>query len=258
MTKPLFLTIAGSDSIGGAGIQADLKTADRLGLYGCSVITAITAQNSFGVESASAVSPQMIERQLKAVLNDVTPDSVKIGLLPDADSIILIADILKQYRVKNIVVDPVVAPTIGKEFSNDSALDAMIEYLFPLACLITPNIPEFKIFENKINRDDLFHTTNVLLKGGHDEDDVCTDILYARRENSESSEIDIFEFRHERVNTPNTHGSGCVLSSAIACNLAKGNSLKKSVESSIDFLIESMRNSRDIVFGKGGYGPILY
>ncbi|MDE6403504.1 MAG: bifunctional hydroxymethylpyrimidine kinase/phosphomethylpyrimidine kinase [Muribaculaceae bacterium] len=241
------LTIAGSDPSGGAGIQADIKTCSALGAYAMSVITAITAQNSRGVIRSDGLSPDMVAAQLDAVLSDVVPDAVKIGMIPDACVAEVIADKLEKYHARNIVIDPVAISTSGHRLSACDTIEVMQSQLFPLATLITPNIPEAESIFPDIKT--LF-TYNVLLKGGHVIGaDTLTDRLYIRG-NSEP-----IPFTHRRINTHNTHGTGCTLSSAIAAYMARGMNLETSVGNAIKWLSDAIAQGVDYTFGSGN-GPV--
>lgn len=218
------LTIAGSDPSGGAGIQADLKTFAAHGVYGMSVITAITAQNTLGVTGVETVSPEMIAAQLDAVFTDIVPDAVKIGMVASREIAEVIADRLKYYKPANIVLDPVMVATSGDTLCEDNPQTMLLETLIPLATVITPNIPEAGTlagFEVATKKDmmraarDLagFYRGTIFIKGGH-LSDTADDLLY--------HEGFGFWMPQQRIDNPNTHGTGCTLSSAIAANLAKG------------------------------------
>ena len=224
------LTIAGSDSSGGAGIQADLKTFLANGVYGMSAITALTAQNTCGVRSVLNSTPEFLCDQLDAIFEDIFPDAVKIGMVSSAELIEIIAAKLKFRRAKNIVVDPVMVATSGARLIDEDAVKTLEEKIFPLAKIVTPNLPELeKISDEKISSphdmekaaQKIFdqYGCAVLAKGGHSSDDA-DDFLFDGTGNW---------FRARRIDTQNTHGTGCTLSSAIAANLAKGYDLKKSV-----------------------------
>ena len=225
------LTIAGSDSSGGAGIQADIKTMTMNGVYAMSAITALTAQNTMGVSGIFSVTPEFLAMQIDAVFEDIFPDSVKIGMVASENLIEVIAERLKFYGAKNIVVDPVMVATSGSKLIENSAVIAMKKMLFPLARIITPNIPEasgLSGIEIKC-KDDMSRATEiiaeecgcaVLLKGGHSCEDA-NDLLYDGCKKW---------FFGKRIDNPNTHGTGCTLSSAIAANLAKGFSLEGAVQ----------------------------
>ena len=248
------LTIAGSDSSGGAGIQADLKTFLANGVYGMSAITALTAQNTCGVRSVMNSTAEFLSDQLDAVFEDIFPDAVKIGMVSSAELIEVIAAKLKIYGAKNIVVDPVMIATSGAKLIDEDAVKTLKEKLFPLAKVITPNLPELeKISGQKISspRDmelaaqKIFgeYKCAVLAKGGHGFQDA-NDYLF---------DGEGHRFYGKRIDTTNTHGTGCTLSSAIAANLAKGHDLKKSVELAKSYLTGSL--STDLNLGKGS-GPL--
>lgn len=249
------LTIAGSDCSGGAGIQADIKTMTTNGVFAESVITALTAQNTTGVFGVSESSPEFVTQQLDAVFTDIYPDAVKIGMVSSAPIIKAIAEGLKKYEAKNIVIDPVMVSTSGSKLLQDDAISTLEEVLFPLAMLLTPNIPEAEILSNiKINSaDDMTkaaeiigkkYNAAVLLKGGHSINDA-NDLLYS---NGESK-----WFSGKRIDNPNTHGTGCTLSSAIAANLAKGMTLDEAVESAKAYISGALAAMLDL--GKGS-GPM--
>lgn len=249
------LTIAGSDCSGGAGIQADIKTMTTNGVFAESVITALTAQNTTGVFGVFESSPEFVTQQLDAVFSDIYPDAVKIGMVSSAPIIEAIAEGLKKYEAKNIVIDPVMVSTSGSKLLQDDAISTLEEVLFPLATLLTPNIPEAEILSNiKINSaDDMTkaaeiigkkYNAAVLLKGGHSINDA-NDLLYS---NGESK-----WFSGKRIDNPNTHGTGCTLSSAIASNLAKGMNLDEAVESAKAYISGALAAMLDL--GKGS-GPM--
>lgn len=249
------LTIAGSDCSGGAGIQADLKTMLANGVYGMSVITALTAQNTTGVYDVLEVSPEFVAKQIDCIFEDIRPDAVKIGMVSNTDIIHSIARKLKEYNAKNIVCDPVMVATSGSSLMKNDAVNTLISELMPLAALITPNISEAEVlcgFDIK-DKDDMSkaaekisETTSsaILIKGGH-LTDCADDLLY---ENG-----NIHWFFGERVNNPNTHGTGCTLSSAIACNLAKGDTLAQAVKNAKDYITGALNAQLDL--GKGS-GPL--
>jgi hydroxymethylpyrimidine/phosphomethylpyrimidine kinase len=249
------LTIAGSDCSGGAGIQADLKTITVHKMYGMSVITALTAQNTTGVYGIQEASPDFVANQIDCIFNDISPDAVKIGMVSNREIIKIIAEKLIQYKAKNIVVDPVMVATSGSKLISDEAISTLIKELIPLATVITPNIPEAEVlcgFKIKDEKDMVQAAKKiseqlkgaVLVKGGHLVNDAI-DLLY---ENG-----NIHWFKSERINNPNTHGTGCTLSSAIACNLADGKTLAESIENAKAYLTGALRAGLDI--GKGS-GPL--
>ncbi len=232
------LSIAGSDSSGGAGIQADLKTMTAHGVYGMTAITAMTAQNTTGVLQIEEVSTKFLEKQIDACLVDIPADAVKIGMLPSAEQVRVVARKLKEYGAKNIVVDPVMVATSGSRLMRNSTDRVMADLLFPLATVITPNIPEAEVLMDsrivdKIGMEKAAITLgreyecSVLIKGGHSVADAC-DVLYDRGK--------ITWFEGEKIDSENTHGTGCTLSSAIASNLALGYSLKDSIQKSKDYI----------------------
>lgn len=249
------LSIAGSDSCGGAGIQADIKTMTMNGVYAMSAITALTAQNTTGVMGISEVSPDFLKLQIDAIFEDIFPDAVKIGMVSSKELIETIAERLRAYNAKNVVVDPVMVATSGSRLLKDDALSALKKYLLPLALLVTPNIPEAEILADmKINsKDDMItaarkiydsYHCSVLLKGGHSVNDA-NDLLYF------NGKYRWFDGR--RINNPNTHGTGCTLSSAIAANLAKGFDIETSVQRSKDYISGALAAMLDL--GKGS-GPM--
>jgi hydroxymethylpyrimidine/phosphomethylpyrimidine kinase len=251
------LTIAGSDCSGGAGIQADLKTIAAHYYYGMSVITALTAQNTLGVTAVHDVPPEFVAAQLDAVFTDIPPDAVKIGMVSNAAIIKTVAEKLRFYKAKNIVADPVMVATSGSSLLSDDSVNALVTELLPLAKVITPNIPEAeKLSGIKIGSHLDMETAAkiiasktsgaVLVKGGHSADNA-DDLLYA---DGVSTWI-----KGKRVNNPNTHGTGCVLSAAIACNLAAVPklSLCESVVGAKGFVTRALNRGLDI--GKGN-GPL--
>ena len=226
------LTIAGSDSSGGAGIQADMKTMTANGVYAMSAVTALTAQNTTGVTDILESTPHFLGEQLDAIFTDIFPDAVKIGMVSSADLIVVIAEKLKQYKAKNIVVDPVMVATSGAKLLRDDAVEALCRELLPLAAVLTPNIPEAEILSGMTIRSaaDMEAAARaiseqygcaVLCKGGHQINDA-DDLLWRCGSGK--------WFHGKRINNPNTHGTGCTLSSAIASNLAKGFDLDTAVE----------------------------
>lgn len=247
------LTIAGSDSGGGAGIQADLKTMLANGVYGMSVITALTAQNTMGVDGIYAVTPEFVGMQIDSVFRDLRPDAVKIGMVFTAEIVRVIAEKLQEYGAENVVVDPVMVSTSGSKLISDEAVREMKEALFPLADIITPNIPEAEILSGISiqSEDDMIKAAQIicsvydcdcLLKGGH-QINTANDLLYYGG-NAEW-------FRGKRVNNPNTHGTGCTLSSAIASNLAKGFTLSESVGNAKEYLTAALEAMLDLGSGSG-------
>jgi len=249
------LTIAGSDCSGGAGIQADVKTMTMNGVYAMSAITALTAQNTTGVRAIQESTPEFLIQQLDAVFEDIVPDAVKIGMVASGELIRVIADRLRYHHAKNVVVDPVMVATSGSALMKTDAVQTLMEELLPVSSLITPNIPEAQVLsgltiESKEDMiaaakqiGDRFHCA-VLLKGGHSINDA-NDLLYANGE--------LIWFAGKRIDNPNTHGTGCTLSSAIASNLAKGFSLTESVQRAKDYISGALAAMLDL--GKGS-GPM--
>lgn len=249
------LTIAGSDSSGGAGIQADIKTITAHKMYAMSAITALTAQNTTGVSGIFEVSPDFVGQQLDSIFCDIFPDSVKIGMVSSGEIIRIIAAKLKEYNAKNIVVDPVMVATSGSSLMKNDALAALCNDLFPLASVITPNIPEAEVLSGiKIkNQQDMIKAAEIisnslsgatLLKGGHLVSDA-TDLLYKDGKG--------IWFSSKRIDNPNTHGTGCTLSSAIACGLANGLSIEDSIKSAKEYLTGAIGAMLNL--GKGS-GPL--
>lgn len=251
------LSIAGSDSGGGAGIQADIKTMTMNGVYAMTAVTALTAQNTVGVSGICETAPEFLKLQLDAVFSDIFPDAVKIGMVSNAELITVISDTLKFYKAKNIVVDPVMVSTSGSRLMNGKAVSVLTEKLFPLAAVVTPNIPEAEILsEMTINgEDDIERAAKhigdsygcaVLLKGGHGINDA-NDLLYTNG---------AFKwFYGNKINNPNTHGTGCTLSSAVAANLAKGFSVSESVKRAKEYISGALSAGLDL--GRGS-GPLMH
>lgn len=247
------LSIAGSDSSGGAGVQADIKTMTMNGVYAMSAITALTAQNTMGVRAIQTVPPKFLKEQIDAVFEDIRPDAVKIGMIGSAELVGVIVDRLKSYKAENIVVDPVMVATSGAKLMQADAVSILTERLLPLATLVTPNIPEAEILsgEKIQSREDMAraawligdtHGCAVLLKGGHSIGDA-DDLLYVNG--------DFQWFRGKRIDNPNTHGTGCTLSSAIASNLAKGYDLIASVHRAKAYVSGAIAAMLDLGQGRG-------
>ena len=250
------LTIAGSDSCGGAGIQADIKTMTVNGVYAMSAVTALTAQNTTGVTSIMEATPEFLGDQLDAIFTDIFPDAVKIGMVSSKELIRVIAEKLKQYGAEQIVLDPVMVATSGAKLISDDAVEALKSELIPLASVITPNIPEAEVLSGmkitspeeameaaaeKIWRE---FGCAVLMKGGHQQNDA-NDYLYGDEGGT--------WFYGKRIDNPNTHGTGCTLSSAIAANLAKGLCLSEAVDRAKTYLSGALAAMLDL--GKGS-GPM--
>ena len=247
------LSIAGSDSSGGAGIQADIKTMTMNGVYAMSAITALTAQNTTGVRAIQEVSPAFLKAQIDAVFEDIFPDAVKIGMVASSDLIKVIAERLRFYEPGNIVVDPVMVATSGSSLMKRDAVKTLCQELLPLAMVVTPNIPEAQILaEQEItDENDILAAAKaigdrygcaVLLKGGHSVSDA-NDLLYVDDE--------FLWFYGKRIHNPNTHGTGCTLSSAIAANLAKGYGLEAAVERAKAYISGALAAMLDLGHGSG-------
>ena len=247
------LTIAGSDSSGGAGIQADIKTMTMNGVFAMSAITALTAQNTTGVTGILNATPDFLEKELDAIFTDIFPDAVKIGMVSSAELITVIAEKLKAYGAKHVVVDPVMVATSGAKRLEDDAIDTLKEKLLPLAEVLTPNIPEAEILagmkiESPTDMETAARTISetygcaVLCKGGHDLNDA-NDLLWKDGAGR--------WFKGRRIANPNTHGTGCTLSSAIASNLAKGYGLDESVEKAKAYISGALAAMLDLGHGSG-------
>lgn len=247
------LTIAGSDCSGGAGIQADIKTMTMNGVYAMSAITALTAQNTTGVSGIMDVTPEFLAKQIDMIFTDIRPDAVKIGMVSSRALIEVIADRLSYYKADNIVVDPVMVATSGSRLLEEDAVEVLVSRLIPLATVVTPNIPEAEILSGmKITCEDemieaarIISENNkaaVLLKGGHSINDA-NDLLYSFGSSK--------WFMGKRINNPNTHGTGCTLSSAIAANLAKGMPLPSAVSSAKDYISGALEDMLDLGEGSG-------
>ena len=249
------LTIAGSDSCGGAGIQADIKTMTANGVYAMSAVTALTAQNTTGVYDIMAVTVDFLEKQLDCIFEDIFPDAVKIGMLASKNLIRVIAEKLRHYNAKNIVIDPVMVATSGAKLIGGDAIETLKNELLPMAAVITPNIPEAEVLSGMKIKDEndmctaaqiIFEKCGcaVLIKGGHSINDA-NDLLYDKK--------GCEWFYGERINNSNTHGTGCTLSSAIASNLAKGCSLREAIEKAKKYISGALSYMLDL--GKGS-GPM--
>lgn len=262
MRQPeIILTVAGSDSSGGAGIQADIKTISALGGYAASVITAVTAQNTKGVQAVYPLPANLIKAQLEAVLEDLRPGSVKIGMVYDPAAIDTIAGALERYKPAHVVYDPVMVSTSGRKLMEDTAIEHIQELLFPRCTLVTPNLHEASLLAGQTLKDTASmskfgqwfasrHQTNVLVKGGHLEGGLVQDILCQK-------DGKIREYDGQKVETPNLHGTGCTLSSAIATFLAKGYTLEKAVEEAKTYITHAIEEARDWHIGHGN-GPLCH
>jgi len=257
---PIVLTIAGSDSGGGAGIQADIKAMSATGSYACSVITAITAQNTLGVTAIFAIPLEHVSQQLDAVFSDLNVVAVKVGMLADSEIIKVVAAKIKQYRPQFLVVDPVMVATSGDLLLHESAINTLKSHLLPLADIITPNLPEGAALIDGVvpsNEDDMADMIDslrqlgakaVLLKGGHlKHDDNSNDLLILRQS--------VERLTAKRVNTRNTHGTGCTLSSAIASYLAQGHQLLPAVQLAKKYITQAISHADELDIGQG-HGPV--
>ena len=253
------LSIAGSDCSGGAGIQADIKTMTANGVFATCAVTALTAQNTTGVTDILESTPHFLEEQLDAVFTDIFPDAVKIGMVSSAELITVIADKLRQYGARHIVVDPVMVATSGAKLLRDDAIEVLKERLLPLAEVLTPNIPEAEILsgmeircpqdmENAARAISETYRCAVLLKGGHDLNDA-NDLLY--RDGTATW------FRGKRIDNPNTHGTGCTLSSAIASNLACGMELEEAVRNAKAYISGALAAMLNLGKGRGSMNHLF-
>ena len=262
---PKVLSIAGSDSSGGAGIQADLKTFSALGVYGATAITAITAQNTQGVNSQFALPPQMVYDQIAAVMDDIEPSVVKIGMLSNVEIVNAVADALSNYDVK-IVLDPVIVSTSGHRLLSVEAQDVIKERLLPMCEIVTPNIPEMETLANMTvstyeekekaaNHLLSLGAKSVLLKGGHEEGEIKKDYLFFNGQQSIVNGQQSLSFVSETILTKNVHGTGCTLSSAIAAFMARGFALEDAVREAKLYVTEAIRAGADVKIGHG-FGPV--
>ena len=259
-TYQTVLTIAGSDSGGGAGIQADLKTVSALGCYGMSVITALTAQNTVGVTGIHAVPADFVAAQIDAVFEDMGADAVKIGMLFSAEIIRTVAERLNHHGARRIVVDPVMVSQSGHRLVADDAVAALITHLLPLAKILTPNLPEAAVLlDRELDADEslagavrdlsALGPRSVLLKGGHGTGPTSNDVFY------QADGDQLRELTAERVDTPNTHGTGCTLSAALAAGLARGLRLETAVAEAKAYMDRAIRAGADYRLGRG-HGPV--
>lgn len=252
-TPPVVLTIAGSDPSAGAGIQQDLKTITNCGGYGATVITALTSQNTLGVQGVLPVPAEVVESQLRSVLSDLRVDAIKIGMIPNVDVLDVIIKVLREERSKRIipiVLDPIMLSTSGRRLMSEDCIERAVQHLFPLCTLITPNLPEYEALPS-------LHTAisslpaSILIKGGHAEGTEMTDTLMLRDEDRKET------FTSPRIPTTNLHGTGCTLSSAIATHLALGSSLVPAVRSAKFYMDQAILGGKDLHVGKGN-GPLWY
>lgn len=258
---PCVLTIAGSDCSGGAGIQADIKTISALGTYAASAITAITVQNTCGVTGIHPVPPSYVKGQIEAVMTDIRPRAVKIGMINDVEIVQVIAESLKKFKPEFVVFDPVMVSTSGCKLMEDDAIEAITTLLMPLASIITPNLSETEVLTGKqIRNIEMMKTASrellnygcraVLVKGGHLEDGNMCDVLQLKDE----SEPHLF-MAQKKVESHNTHGTGCTLSSAIATFLALGNNMPEAVKQAKEYVYQGILSGKDVHIGEG-HGPL--
>ena len=254
------LTIAGSDSGGGAGIQADIKAISAMGCFAASAITAVTVQNTLGVEGVHPIPLDILRGQIEAVLSDIGADAVKVGMLHSSEVVELVAEMVDKYEIKNLVLDPVMVSTSGHRLIEESAIQTLREVLIPRARVITPNIPEAEILAGvKITSSAQFPEVartlsmggrvSVLLKAGHLTDECVEDLFY----NAEDDTLTLLP--SERIETPNTHGTGCTLSSALAALLAKGYELTDAARGAKEYINEAIVSGARYEIG-GGHGPV--
>jgi hydroxymethylpyrimidine/phosphomethylpyrimidine kinase len=256
-TYPVVLTIAGSDSGGGAGIQADLKTISALGAFGTSAITAVTVQNTVGVQAVHGIPLDILEGQIDAVMNDFSIKAIKIGMVDQPEVVSVIVNAILKYKPPYVIVDPVIIATSGDILIHDYAIDKMKKDLFPYADLITPNLSEASILLghmiNNIAEMEIaakllsssFGCKSVLIKGGHLPEPVMTDVLWMDKEEQ------IYTFSAKKIDTKNLHGTGCSLSSAIATFLAFGETMPQAVQYAKDYITSAIESGKDIVIGHG-------
>ena len=257
------MTIAGSDSGGGAGIQADMKTFSALGCFATSVITAVTAQNTLGVSAIEQLSPEIISSQIRAVMDDIQPRYIKIGMVGDSTSIDVVATTLSGYALDGLVLDPVMVATSGDRLMREDAVSILKERLIPLSTLLTPNIPEAEVLSGQkiTHPEDMpcvarrileYGCKGVLIKGGHLEGVTKQDYLLYKDADGNLRER-LFSF--DTINTPNTHGTGCTLSSAITAFLAHGYELEQAVMCGREYLHQALISGQDVMLGRG-HGPV--
>lgn len=257
---PVILTIAGSDCSGGAGIQADIKTISALGGYAASAITALTVQNTTGVRAVHTISSEIIRGQIEAVMEDLHPDAVKIGMVDEWITVGIIADCLRKYAPEHVVYDPVMVSSSGKKLMSDEAIRAIQKELFPLTTLITPNLDEVAVLTGRqptepegmqqVARElSENYGTGVLIKGGHLEGDEMVDVLYVNKIS--------YIYKEKKIESGNLHGTGCTLSSAIATYLALGCEMNEAVYEAKAYLSKAIEAGKDITIGHGN-GPLCH
>lgn len=258
---PVILSIAGSDCSGGAGIQADIKTISALGGYAASAITAVTVQNTLGVRAVQAMSPEIVRGQIEAVMEDLQPVAIKIGMVSDIQIVHVISDCLRKYAPEYVVYDPVMVSTSGRKLMTDEAIEEIKKELLPLVTLLTPNIDEATALTGKSIHNiremqeaakiltDSFHT-GILIKGGHLEGDVMFDLLH-------TAESIYHIYKEKKIESNNLHGTGCTLSSAIATYLAKGYPMRESIQHAKTYITQAIIAGKDLHIGHGN-GPLWH
>ena len=261
-TPTIVLTIAGSDSSGGAGIQADIKTISALGSYAASAITSVTAQNTLGVQAIHPVPTDMVRQQIESVMDDLHPEAIKIGMVCDKDIATAISECLRKYQPRWVVYDPVMVSTSGHKRMTDDTIDIICRDLIPQASLITPNLHEAQILlHEKINHlveiekgADVLgkaYGCSVLIKGGHLEGSEMCDVLY------DATEQKIFRYNTPKIESHNLHGTGCTLSSAITTKLSQGHSMKEAIALAKDYVTKAIDVAKDMQIGHG-HGPLWH
>ena len=261
-TPTIVLTIAGSDSSGGAGIQADIKAISALGSYAASVITSVTAQNTLGVQGIHPIPTDMVRQQIESVMDDLHPDAIKIGMVCDKDIARTIAECIRKYQPRWVVYDPVMVSTSGHKLMTDDTIEVIEQELIPLASLITPNLHEACILlRKKIIREGEMENCagvlgktygcSVLIKGGHLEEGEMCDVLY------DAGEQRCFRYHAPKIESHNLHGTGCTLSSAIATKLSQGHSLKEAIALAKDYVTKAIDAAKNMQIGHG-HGPLWH
>jgi len=261
-TPTIVLTIAGSDSSGGAGIQADIKSISALESYAASVITSVTAQNTLGVQGIHPIPTDMVRQQIESVMDDLHPEALKIGMVCDKEIAHTIATCIQKYRPRWVVYDPVMVSTSGHKLMTDDTIEVIKQELIPLSTLITPNLHEARILLGNSLKDEgemekgaeLLGKTygcSVLVKGGHLKDGEMCDVLY------DAEEQQYFHYRAPKIESHNLHGTGCTLSSAIATKLSQGHSLKEAIALAKDYVTKAIDKAKDMHIGNG-HGPLWH
>lgn len=257
---PVILSIAGSDCSGGAGIQADIKTITALGAYAASAITAVTVQNTIGIRAIHATPPEVVRGQIEAVMDDLKPEAIKIGMVDDALIVRIIADCLRKYKPRYVVYDPVMVSTSGRKLISEEAIHEIKKSLFPLTTLITPNLDEASVLIGKhittvqemqtVAQElaEIYHTS-ILVKGGHLTGNEMCDVLYTNK--------NTYLYKDQKVESKNLHGTGCTLSSSIATFLAKGYTLNEAVERAKHYISLAIVAGKDVNIGQGN-GPLRH